>query len=82
MSERLISIDEVIAACRSGALKEMFATGTAAVVSPVGEISYKAEKFQIADGKTGQLALRLYDELTGIQYGRREDPFGWRIRVA
>ncbi|MDE0300478.1 MAG: branched-chain amino acid aminotransferase [Candidatus Poribacteria bacterium] len=81
VSERLISIDEVIDACRSGALKEMFATGTAAVISPVGEISYKGEQFRIADGKTGKLAQRLYDELTGIQYGRRDDPFGWRIRV-
>ena len=81
VSERLISIDEVIGACRSGALKEMFATGTAAVISPVGEISYKGKQFRIADGKTGELAQRFYDELTGIQYGRIEDPFGWRIRV-
>ena len=81
VSERSISIDEVIDACRSGTLKEMFATGTAAVISPVGEISYKGEQFRIADGDTGELAQRLYDELTGIQYGRREDPVGWRIRV-
>jgi branched-chain amino acid aminotransferase len=82
VSERLISIEEVVAGSKSGALKETFATGTAAVISPVGEICFKGEDFQVADGKTGELAQRLYDEITGIQYGRREDPFGWRIRIA
>jgi branched-chain amino acid aminotransferase len=60
----------------------MFATGTAAVISPVGLICYKGEDLKIADGNTGELSQKLYDELTGIQYGRREDPFGWRFRLA
>ena len=82
ISERLISIEEVADACRSGDLEEMFATGTAAVISPVGQICYKGEDFLITDGKTGKLSQRLYDEITGIQYGFRDDPFGWRVRIA
>ena len=80
--ERPISIDEVVKGCKDGSLKEMFATGTAAVISPVGEICYKEKDFQVADGQTGELAQKLYDEITGIQYGRKEDPFGWRVRIA
>ena len=80
--ERPISIEEVIEKTQSGSLKEIFATGTAAVISPVGEICYKEEVFQIADGQTGELSQKLYDELTGIQYGLKEDPFGWRYRIA
>jgi branched-chain amino acid aminotransferase len=80
--ERQISIQEVVEGCKSGSLEEMFATGTAAVISPVGLICYKGEDFQVADGRTGDLARKFYDEITGIQYGRREDPFGWRHRIA
>jgi branched-chain amino acid aminotransferase len=82
VAERPISIDEVIDGCTSGALKEMFATGTAAVISPVGEIGYKGQDFAIADGRVGELSQKLYDEITGIQYGHKEDPFGWRMRIA
>lgn len=82
VSERLIAIEEVVEGCNSGSLKEMFATGTAAVISPVGVLGYKSEDFQVADGDTGELSQRLYDEITSIQYGRREDPFGWRLRIA
>jgi branched-chain amino acid aminotransferase len=82
VAERLISIQEVVDGCRSGSLKEMFATGTAAVISPVGLICYKGEDFQVADGRTGELSEKLYDEITGIQYGHREDLFDWRLRIA
>jgi len=82
VSERSISINEVVDACEDGTLKEMFATGTAAVISPVGEICYKGKQSVIADGKIGELAQKLYDELTGIQYGHKADPFEWRVRVA
>jgi len=81
VSERLITIQEVVDAAAGGALKEMFATGTAAVISPVGEICYQEKVLKIADGQTGDLSQRLYDEITGIQYGLKEDPFGWRIRI-
>lgn len=80
--ERQISIDEVVQGCKDGSLQEMFATGTAAVISPVGEICYKEKDFQVADGQTGELAQKLYDEITGIQYGLKEDPFSWRLRIA
>ena len=80
--ERPISIEEVVEACKRGSLKEVFATGTAAVISPVGLFFYKGKDFQVAEGQTGELSKKLYDEITGIQYGRREDPFGWRLRIA
>jgi branched-chain amino acid aminotransferase len=81
VSERPISIEEVAEGCRDGSLREMFATGTAAVISPVGQICYKGEDYQVADGETGQLSKKLFDELTSIQYGRKEDPYGWRLRI-
>jgi branched-chain amino acid aminotransferase len=82
VSERRISIEEVVSGCKTGSLKEMFATGTAAVISPVGEICYKGTDFPVGEGKTGELSQKLYDELFGIQYGKKEDPFGWRVRIA
>jgi len=81
VSERQISIDEVIDGCKAGRLEEMFATGTAAVVSPVGGISYRGEDYKIGNGSTGKLAKRFYDEIVGIQYGRKEDPFGFMVRI-
>lgn len=79
--ERAITIDEVLSACQDGSLKEAFATGTAAVISPVGEVCYQDNHFVINDGKTGKLAQRLFDDLQGIQYGLIDDPFGWITRV-
>jgi branched-chain amino acid aminotransferase len=81
VNERPITIDEVIKAAENGRLKEMFATGTAAVISPVGEIGYQERVIPVADGKTGPLAQRLYDEITGIQYGLKEDPYGWIVKI-
>ncbi len=76
VEERLLSVDELIDAAKNGKLDEAFGTGTAAVVSPIGELSYKGDEYIIpSDGKT--LAMALYDELTGIQYGKTEDKFGW-----
>ncbi len=77
VKERRISIEEVIEGIRSGRLKECFGTGTAAVISPVGWLAYKGEEYIINNGQTGPLAKRLFDELTGIQYGDRPDPYGW-----
>jgi branched-chain amino acid aminotransferase len=75
--ERRISIDEVLASSKEGRLKEVFGTGTAAVISPVGEIQHEETLIRINDGKTGVLSQRLYDEITGIQYGEKTDKFGW-----
>ena len=77
VSERQIGIDEVMEAGRSGALREMWGTGTAAVVSPVGTLGYKGEDVTINGGETGELTQKLYDAITAIQYGRSNDPHGW-----
>ena len=81
VEERRISIDEVVAASQDGSLREAFGTGTAAVISPVGELFYKEQEYIINKGETGELAHRLFEELQGIQYGRKEDPFKWTVRV-
>jgi branched-chain amino acid aminotransferase len=77
VQERPISIAEVMAANKRGELEEIFGTGTAAVISPVGELYYKGEAVTINNGKTGEVAARLYDELYAIQYGHKPDPYGW-----
>jgi branched-chain amino acid aminotransferase len=77
VSERPITIDEVMEAGRRGTLREMWGTGTAAVVSPVGTLGYKGEDILINNGETGEITQRLYDAITGIQYGRTNDPHGW-----
>lgn len=81
VSERRISIDEVAEAYKNGQLKEAFGTGTAAVISPVGELKNGDLVMTINDGKIGPVSQRLYDTLTAIQWGRAEDPFGWRVKV-
>ncbi|CAG34921.1 branched-chain amino acid aminotransferase [Desulfotalea psychrophila] len=81
VSERKITIEEVLRASEDGTLLESFGTGTAAVISPVGEIVYKDKSYIINAGKAGELSQRLYAELQGIQYGELEDPFKWVERV-
>jgi branched-chain amino acid aminotransferase len=76
-SERQITIDEVVDAHKSGRLQEIFGTGTAAVISPVGELHYGDDSLTVADGQVGPLSQRLYQTITDIQYGRAEDPMGW-----
>ncbi|HEV8585617.1 MAG TPA: branched-chain amino acid aminotransferase [Methylomirabilota bacterium] len=81
VSERQITIDEVVAAARKGTLKEVWATGTAAVISPVGELAYKGERFVVNDGRIGEVSQRLYDTIVGIQYGTTPDTHGWTLTV-
>lgn len=81
VSERRITIDEVFEASENGTLKEVFGTGTAAVISPVGSLRYNNKECIINGEQTGQLAQRLFDEMQGIQYGHRKDPYGWVIKV-
>lgn len=76
-AEERLAIDDLLAAARSGELKEVFGSGTAAVIAPVKDIAFKGQKVQVADGRTGALAQRLYDAILGIQYGTIPDPFGW-----
>lgn len=82
VDERPVPIDELLAGIRAGRVTEAFGTGTAAVVSPVGVLGYKGEEIVVGDGGVGPVTRRLYDTLTGIQYGRLPDPFGWVRRVA
>ncbi len=81
VEERLISLDELLDSIRTGRLEECWCCGTAAVVSPIGELACDNIKYTINDFKTGELTKKLYDELTGIQWGRRPDPFGWIVPV-
>ena len=74
---RKISVDELMEAARNGKLEEAFGCGTAAVISPVGTLAYKDEVFEINGGKIGEVSQMLYDELTGIQWGKKDDPLGW-----
>lgn len=77
VEERKIDIDTLMADIRSGAVKEAFGSGTAAVITPVGALCYKEECLTIGTGGVGTLTQKLYDTLTGIQYGKIEDRFGW-----
>ena len=79
--ERRISIDEIVEAYNAGKLDEVFGTGTAAVISPVGHLRYGDLVMTINDNKIGNISQRLYDELTGIQWGRVEDKFGWTVKI-
>ena len=79
--ERLLSIDELEDALKNGKLEEAWGCGTAAVVSPIGELCYKGEKFTINQGKIGDVTQNLYDTLTGIQWGKIEDTFGWTMQI-
>jgi branched-chain amino acid aminotransferase len=77
VSERRISIDEVMQAHKNGTLREAFGTGTAAVISPIGELKYGDTTITINDGKIGDISRKLYDTLTGIQWGKIPDKNGW-----
>jgi len=81
VSEKRITIDEVLAANKNGSLQEIFGTGTAAVISPVGELNYKGQICTINNGKTGDLAQKLFDELQAIQNGYKKDPYNWVVEV-
>ena len=81
VSERLLSVDELAAAMKDGTLEEAWGCGTAAVVSPIGELCYKDVKYTVNGGKIGEVTQHLYDTLTGIQWGKIADPFGWTMPV-
>ncbi|MEY8339480.1 branched-chain amino acid aminotransferase [Lachnospiraceae bacterium 62-35] len=81
VEERKISVDEVVEAAKTGALEECFGTGTAAVVSPVGELRYENERMEIGGNQIGEVTQRIYDTITGIQLGKIEGPKGWSVEV-
>ncbi len=81
VEERKISVDELIAAAKDGSLEEVWGSGTAAVISPVGHLRYGDDVMQIQDGGIGEISQKLYDTVTGIQLGKLEGPKGWVVEV-
>ena len=81
VEERLLSVNELFEAAKSGALEEAWCVGTAAVISPIGELAWGDEKYEVNHNQIGALSQKLYDELTGIQWGTKPDPFGWTCKV-
>ena len=80
VEERKVSVDEILKAYEEGKLNECFGTGTAAVISPIGVLSYQDEVF-FNNNKIGEISQMLYDTLTGIQTGKLEDKYGWTYEV-
>lgn len=81
ITERKLEIEEVFKAHTEGKLTEAFATGTAAVISPVGELIWKDESIIINNNEIGALSQKIYDQIYGMQCGKAEDPFGWLVEV-
>ena len=79
--ERQVSMDEIIESYKNGKLQEVFGTGTAAVISPVGTLTFKGEDMLINGGKIGPVAQKLYDTITGIQFGEIEDTHNWNVHL-
>ncbi|MCQ2432772.1 MAG: branched-chain amino acid aminotransferase [Clostridia bacterium] len=81
VEERLFSVDELFEAAKNGTLEEAWGTGTAAVVSPIGHLFYENNEYTVSDNKIGALTQKLYDELTGIQWGKIADTHNWSVKV-
>ncbi|MBQ2740709.1 MAG: branched-chain amino acid aminotransferase [Clostridia bacterium] len=77
VEERLFSLEELVSALENGALEEAWGTGTAAVVSPIGKLAIGDKEYVVGGGAIGETTKKLYDILTGIQWGKREDTYGW-----
>ena len=82
VEERLLSVDELVAALKDGSLEEAWGCGTAAVVSPIGKLAYGDEEYVIGGGKIGEVTGKLYDILTGIQWGKVEDTYHWVYKLS
>ena len=81
VSERLLAVDELVNAMKNGTLEEAWGCGTAAVVSPIGTLYYGGKEYVVNGGKIGEVTQDLYDTLTGIQWGRLEDKYGWTVAL-
>ncbi|MBQ9972366.1 MAG: aminotransferase class IV, partial [Firmicutes bacterium] len=81
VEERLISVEELFEAAANGKLEEAWGTGTAAVVSPIGHLFYEGKEYTVCDNKIGELTQKLYDNLTGIQWGKVADNHDWIVKV-
>ena len=80
-SERRITIEEIAKAYDEGKVQEAFGTGTAAVISPVGHLKWGDKVMEINGNKIGDISQKLYDTMTGIQWGKIEDTFNWTVEV-
>ena len=81
VSERKVSMEELYDAYQAKTLKEAFGTGTAAVISPIGKLDWNGRSIEIGQGDIGELSLKIYETLTGIQTGKLEDTFNWVVEV-
>jgi branched-chain amino acid aminotransferase len=81
VEERLISVDELIEAAENGKLEEAWGCGTAAVISPIGQLSYGDQNYIVNNFEIGEITRYLYDTITGIQWGKTEDPYGWTVKI-
>lgn len=81
VTERKVSIQELYAAYDAGEFEEAFGTGTAAVISPIGELNWEGKQITINNGKIGETSQKLYDTITGIQSGRIPDTMNWTVEV-
>jgi len=81
VTERKISIGEIYEAHAKGTLEEAFGTGTAAVISPIGELNWDGKTIEINNGKIGELSSKIYNTITGIQSGKLQDTFGWTVKI-
>ena len=81
VSERLLSVKELVKALKKGKLEEAWGCGTAAVISPIGELCYQGVKYAINGGEIGEVSRKLYDTITGIQLGKIEDKYGWIEKI-
>lgn len=81
ITERLLPVEELAQAMTDGTLKEAWGCGTAAVISPIGELMYKDHKYTVNNNEIGPMSHHLYDTLTGIQWGEVEDTFGWTVEI-
>ncbi len=77
VEERRVSVQELYDAYREGKLTEAFGTGTAAVISPVGILEYRGDVIKLSDGEIGEVSMAIYNNLTAIQWGKKEDVYGW-----
>lgn len=81
VTEGRLDISDILKDIRSGAITEAFGCGTAAVISPVNRLCFKEENYDVGSKEAGPVAEALFDELTGIQYGVKPDPFSWVLKV-
>ena len=81
VEERLFSLEELVSSLEDGTLEEAWGTGTAAVVSPIGKLAIGDKEYVVGGGKIGEVTAKLYDTLTGIQWGKCPDTFGWVYKL-